>query len=514
MKKLTISLTTLLVLTTTIIGLMLLTPRVGAKRSGRSPFTALIMGENPATGTLSLGEEGWHQFTYVGNVNTRYPLDISLTVTPNDANQIQFITLNVFSVDQLESWYLQEDNLGQIFGVTTIASHNNNPNTGELRWNGQINPNQIYYIRVGNEMHLTVDYQLRLNGVDIQPAQPPTTLIASASVEDAAPATVIDTSSESAGTQAEALTPAASVAVPVEIPNGTDPNYPIEMTLASWQTNLYEGKLPAQTERWFSISPAELGSEAQQPLDLSLFFTPGNEGLAMDIFPGDYPAHWSRGEGDQIGSLGAGRWVSRDGNDLTGELIWNGSMYGSEIYYVRLRNGNPFDVDYWLFTDDVSQVVLGEESAPSPASEAVAAPAGRDAQHPLVLLNGLNEGSLTAGEDRWISVPHQDMGGNQRDILKLSLYFTPGDGNKLYQVYMDLFDAGQNQVWSSWNDLDQARNFEPGAIVARDYNLDTVEWTWNNAPSVGEEYYVRLRNVSAGPIDYWLFTDEVSPPRP
>ena len=501
LKKISLSVSTLVILTITIILFNLLAPEVGANRlNGRSPFTAGPIQDNKVTGSLAPGEEEWHQFSFSGPEAAVRNMNVGLVFNPNHANQTQFVSLDVFSINQLESWYLQDGRQAGNLGVTSIVSRDNDPDTGELLWQGQIDLNQTYYVRVANDSDFTLDYWLLLDveepPVETAPTPDPEPQVEPAPLESApaveAPTSVVET---------PAIAP------------GTDPNFPIMMDLAPREVNLYQGKVAAQSDRWFEVSVTDLGGDSRQPLDLTLFATPSDGNvvheLHMDLFPGNYAEHWSRGEGERIANFGAGRIVSRDGDDLTGELIWNGVLYNGDRYYVRIRNNNPFEMDYWLFSGDITNAELGGPTRP-PLPVAYVAP-GTDPNHTLAMETGLNEGDLAPGQEIWYSVERSDLDGQKLEAMQLSLYFTPNDGNNLHRVHLDLFDAGQNHVWSR-GDTDQMRNFGAGAIIARDDNPETGELYWDGWLIDGGEYYVRLRNSSNDPIHYWLFTGNIVNP--
>jgi hypothetical protein len=93
------------------------------------------------------------------------------------------------------------------------------------------------------------------------------------------------------------LTPQAAQA---KVPIGTDPNFPIEMTLTPDQVVLKAGNLAAGQEQWYAVRVTELDGVSRQPLALSLFAAPGDgnaiEKVHMDLFPGSYAAYWSAGD--------------------------------------------------------------------------------------------------------------------------------------------------------------------------------------------------------------------------
>lgn len=177
-----------------------------------------------------------------------------------------------------------------------------------------------------------------------------------------------------------------------KLPAGIDPNYPIEIVLAPNQTSLNTGNLAAGQETWFAVKVNDLYAQSDDedndkdrpPLDLTLFVTPIDNNkirhIRMDLFPGSYAQHWSVGHlyrddvdndyEDMVTPFGAGRVVDRaeedevyitgEGDPLVGALTWSGHINNNEIFLVRIQNGNGSAVDYWLYTDDIIDVELGQ----------------------------------------------------------------------------------------------------------------------------------------------------------
>ncbi|UCC87439.1 MAG: sortase [Anaerolineales bacterium] len=137
------------------------------------------------------------------------------------------------------------------------------------------------------------------------------------------------------------------------------------------------GMLAPGQSRWYALSPGSADA-FQKQLDLTLFFTPDNGsrayGVSFQIFPAEQITHWYAGDVSQMQNMGAGGVVSRDGNPVTGELLWSGWIVNSETYYVQVSNGVDVTIDYWLFTGDVIAAELGPDPEPPPVQEVVVEP--------------------------------------------------------------------------------------------------------------------------------------------
>jgi sortase A len=162
------------------------------------------------------------------------------------------------------------------------------------------------------------------------------------------------------------------------------------------------GTLAPGEARWYKFAPGGNEAAFQRRVDLTLFFTPddGNRVhlVNFQIFSAEQIARW-RGDGaGHMQNLGAGGVVSRDGNPLTGELLWSGWVVDSEPYYIRVLNSADVSIDYWLFTDNVIAAELGPGADPAPATDVSAGihpnhspvaspnlevPAGADSDHLL-----------------------------------------------------------------------------------------------------------------------------------
>ncbi|MEJ2557713.1 MAG: hypothetical protein P8186_16095 [Anaerolineae bacterium] len=143
------------------------------------------------------------------------------------------------------------------------------------------------------------------------------------------------------------------------------------------------GTLAPGEARWYKFVPGGTEAAFQRRVDLTLFFTPDDGNRAhlfnFQIFSAGQITRW-RGDGaSHMQNLGAGGVISRDGNPLTGELLWSGWVMASETYYIRLLNGTNVSIDYWLFTANIIAAELGPGSDPTPLE----VPAGADSDHLL-----------------------------------------------------------------------------------------------------------------------------------
>ncbi len=494
LKKFMIGLGGLTALSLVVIAVTLIAPSVNASRmSGKTPFTAIQIEDNQASGTLAPGETAWHQFDLGGTPGSpARSVNMSLVFTPNKgSNQGQFIDFGLHNDQQLEQWYLGQNNDLQSLGQSFVVTRDGDPNTGELFLSSELHLDQTYYAKVTNNSDFTIYYTIFVD-VDDVPEEIKT------------PMTALPQPEPVAEPQAEAEAP-----VETDLPAGTDPNHPFEMTLKPNEVRLQEGKIAAGTDYWVAMEVAEVNGDSRQPLELTLFVTPGDGNMIhkihMDMFLNTYAHHWSVGNPEAVQNFGAGRIVERDGDPLTGELVWNGHFLNDQTYLVRLRNDNDFDVDFYLFTGDIINVEMGEPAAPKPV---VRVAPGTDPNNALALETGVNEGDLAPGDERWYSVKIVDFDGESAEHLQLTLYQTPNGGNNVHRVHMDIFNAGDTHIWSRGNTEDMP-HFGSGAIVTRDHDQQTGTLFWDGWLVDGNEYRIRVRNSSDEIIHYWLFTDDI-----
>jgi hypothetical protein len=112
---------------------------------------------------------------------------------------------------------------------------------------------------------------------------------------------------------------------------------------------------PGRTQ-WYTFTHNDPANPNQfQNLAFTLFFTPGDgnrqQQVNFKLYPAGVAETWRR---DQIVNFGAGMLVSRDGNNLTGERLWSGTVIRDETYLLAIENGADVTIDYSLFNADVA----------------------------------------------------------------------------------------------------------------------------------------------------------------
>ncbi len=174
-----------------------------------------------------------------------------------------------------------------------------------------------------------------------------------------------------------------------------------------------------------------------------------------------------------------------------------------------------------------------------PVTASAASQVGIDPNHPIAVSivpgQDVSEtGTLAPGQQVWYSITVNDVNGRYVDKdsrnkldqppLDLSLYATPGNGNSIDHVQMDLFSGKYAQEWSNgqiWvpgmkTDVSDRPNVAPfgaGSVVT---NSDKSDNNSGN-PNVGELTYagnvisgntvlVLLQNNNPYPVSYHLYT--------
>lgn len=124
------------------------------------------------------------------------------------------------------------------------------------------------------------------------------------------------------------------------------------------------GKLAPGGEHWYSFIREDRDAEWLEFMPLTLFSTPsdGNSShhINFQIFTANQLKLWRRGTPEDMAPMGAGQWVSRDKDPVTGERIWAGHVIDGNLYYVRIFNHSSRLIDYYLITNDVINTELGD----------------------------------------------------------------------------------------------------------------------------------------------------------
>lgn len=137
------------------------------------------------------------------------------------------------------------------------------------------------------------------------------------------------------------------------------PNQPLAFDF----NNVNSGRLAPYGEHWYELVLGDHDDEMIENMKMTMFFTPMTGYMSnrvnFEIFPASQYHIWSRGDSDYMEHFGLGLWVSRDEDPDTGERLWNGTLVDGDRYLVKVKNGTPDEIDYYLFPNDVENAELG-----------------------------------------------------------------------------------------------------------------------------------------------------------
>ena len=143
------------------------------------------------------------------------------------------------------------------------------------------------------------------------------------------------------------------------VPISIYPNQPLDINLQ----DVNSGRLAPYGEHWYRLVVADLDEELIEDAKLTMFFTPRkgyiSDRINFEIFPASQYHIWARGDADYMENLGLGMWTSRDEDPNTGERLWNGTLVDGDEYLVKVKNGTPDMVDYYLYANDIENAELG-----------------------------------------------------------------------------------------------------------------------------------------------------------
>lgn len=462
---------------------------VAAQGGGITPGLAVELAQEVNEGTLNPTEQHWYKFTPQG---TDVEQTLYLVISPDSGSIIKFVSLKIFEDSQVQ-FFSEGDTSGMsIFGAGQIATRDGDPNTGERYWAGTVSEPTTYYIQISNESDFPFDYQLFNTTIGAEPEEEPEPLEIAAEPE-------------------EPSQPKEDVEEPlprVEAKNDPGTAVPLEIG----EDGRIEGRIAPNSKYWYTFSYPNLGEDDFETVKYTFFFTPddGNRRhkVNFELYPYSEYQLWERGDGDDFTNFGAGQIVDRDGDDLTGERLWNGTVIKGDKYIMSIANGNDVPIDYWLYEGDIINPILGPEPPPAPAPvyDPGAAPQTAD---PLKI--GVNKGKLQPGDEAWYSFSITDFDREEFEEMALTMVATPDDGNRIRNITFDVFTAKGVQHWSP-GDNSQISNLGAGSVVYRDDNILTGERFWKGWVNDGDLYYVQVRNGTDVPVDYHLFTGDVYGP--
>jgi hypothetical protein len=273
------------------------------------------------------------------------------------------------------------------------------------------------------------------------------------------------------------------------------------------------GRLAPKTEHWYTFTPGKVDDKLIENYSLTMFFTPGEPNLArhvtFEMFTGSQYQIWARGTPDDMEHFGAGSWISRDGDYITGERLWHGTVVDGDKYFIKITNDTNKWIDYHLFPADIVNTELGEPKlvkAAAVTQNVVASPTGKDIGSPLVAKKGQTEGRLPAGDDIWFSFRTPNSNPDSFDFLpyKMELTHKPGIGAVANHVNVELYPYQEQHLWRR-GDTDKLTPLGVGSFTEYNEALDSHTWVWDGHLVSNTIYFIRVRNNSLQEIDYDLF---------
>ncbi|RMF03257.1 MAG: hypothetical protein D6768_06330, partial [Chloroflexi bacterium] len=271
------------------------------------------------------------------------------------------------------------------------------------------------------------------------------------------------------------------------------------------------GRMAPKTEHWYTFTAGKVDGKLIENYSLTMFFTPGEPNLAryvtFEMFTGSQLPIWSRGTPDDMEHFGAGSWVSRDGDYITGERLWHGTVVDGDTYYVKITNGTSKWIDYHLVPGDIINMELGEPKIkPQKAVVQIPAePTGKDIGAPLLLQKGRTSGKLAAGEDLWFSFTTPNTNKKSFDFLPYSIGLThkPGYGYLAHHINVEIYPYQMQQIWRRGTG-DEMTPLGVGSFTKYNEAADTHTWLWDGHLVSNTTYFIRIRNDGGQEIDYDL----------
>ena len=287
--------------------------------------------------------------------------------------------------------------------------------------------------------------------------------------------------------------------------------------------NLNSGRLAPYGEHWYELTRDDLDDNLIENMKMSMFFTPIQGFLSnrvnFEIFPAGQYHIWQRGDADYMENLGAGTWVSRDEDPHTGERLWNGTLVDGDRYLIKVKNGTPKEVDYYLFPNDVENAELGNPTLHGSTAGVVnvpymASPPTRSARPPipgenpveaLPLKFGDTTGTLQAGEEMWYTFTYP--GKNIKKIehdFKLTLTSTPLNDVTARHADFAIYPGSQLNLWTrgTLDDLEPMGTSAPSPEAVS--NKKARQVLWHGQFMEDHIYYIKIFNHDIGPLRYEL----------
>jgi len=398
-------------------------PAAAAPDLGSSPHAAQPLNTGLNVGTLAPGEEFWYGFTgtELGD-QPAATMVLNMVYRPGSHDVAAYVNFHVLTQGQADRWL--QGQTDKYIALGTFTTTDFDQETAERLWSGNITDHTYYVHLFNNSLkpvdyHLTalgqpgmsaspptsvaepavnvIPVVARDTSMELGTASADTQwlLVAAAlqgmSTEDAAAwltmasdlgwlpstnprsnASTADLNpgqsnptveragfvdiSETSSTEAETAPEPASL-------SGLYPSVYPSAPLAL-QDGVNVGKLPPGSEHWYTFIREDRDAEWFEFMPLTMFTTPtdGNSShhINFQIYTGNQMQIWERGTPEDMVAMGAGQWVSRDKDPVTGERLWAGHVIDGDMYYVRVFNNSNQVIDYYLITNDVYNTELGD----------------------------------------------------------------------------------------------------------------------------------------------------------
>lgn len=288
--------------------------------TGSSPQTAISLVNQVNTGVLGPTQQRW--FRLAPGLAGQIKQSFSLVFTPVSLRQQ--ISLQVYDEAQALS-----ASPATPLGMGQWTPSVNSQQASGILWAGIIPGEAVHYVQIVNNSDAPIDYWLFAEN-EPEPVSTP-----------------------------EPVPPPPTPEPPPPAVLGGGPS---AWEAAVLPTGLARGHLQPSSTQWFTFSRAGLGGDVFQDLTFTMFFTPGGgnaDNVNFQLFTPHEIAAWGRGERARPNNFGAGALVSRDNDPQTGERLWRGVVLRDDLYYLAIENGAAFEVDYYLYDQDIIHPLLG-----------------------------------------------------------------------------------------------------------------------------------------------------------
>ena len=303
------------------------------------------------------------------------------------------------------------------------------------------------------------------------------------------------------------------------VPVNIYPNEPLDFDI----NHVNSGRLGPFGEHWYSLRRDDLDKVKFEDMALTMFFTPlvgyMSQRVNFELFPASQYHIWARGDADYMQNFGAGAWVSRDKDSKTGERLWKGSLVDGDTYLIKVKNGTPDVVDYYLFPGDIENAELGNPTlhqakggqavGPSlspPTKPSLPPEPGAGPPEAIPLKVGLTKDTLAAGEERWYKIEYLDTHNDTTPSHDFIFYLTntPLDYIRSRHADFAIYRGDQLGTWTR-GDTDKLKPLgTSGYSPNKTKNRQSLQVLWRGQLMEKQTYYVKVYNHDLGPLEYEL----------